>query len=85
MYCCFEKGCLTNEEKLTRQCRKLLWAMVVDCLGLIKVKVFQPVKGNSANPCIITPPSFLHAQHRQPQSSNAKLLMGHVSPKNGMR
>ena len=24
---CFEKGCLTNGEKLTRHCRKLLWVM----------------------------------------------------------
>ena len=29
MYSCFEKGCLTKGEKLTRQCRKLLWVMVV--------------------------------------------------------
>ena len=27
-YSCFEKGCLTKGEKLTRQCRKLLWVMV---------------------------------------------------------
>ena len=29
IYSCFEKGCLTNGEKLTRQCRKVLWVMVV--------------------------------------------------------
>ena len=28
-YSCFEKGCLTNGEKLTRRYRKLLWVMVV--------------------------------------------------------
>ena len=29
VYSCFEKGCLTNEGNLTRQCRKLLWVIVV--------------------------------------------------------
>ena len=29
VYSCSEKGCLTKGEKLTRQCRKLLWVMVV--------------------------------------------------------
>ena len=29
IYSCFEKGCLTNGEKLTWQCQKLLWVMVV--------------------------------------------------------
>ena len=28
-YSCFEKGCLTNGRKLTRQSRKLLWVMAV--------------------------------------------------------
>ena len=28
-YSCFEKGCLTNDENLSQQCRKLLWVMVV--------------------------------------------------------
>ena len=28
-YSCFEKGCLTKGEKLTLQCRKLLWVMVI--------------------------------------------------------
>ena len=29
IYRCFEKGCLTIGERLTRQCRKSLWVMVV--------------------------------------------------------
>ena len=29
VYSCVEKGCITNLEKLTRQCPKLLWVMVV--------------------------------------------------------
>ena len=29
VYSCVEEGCLRNLEKLTRQCRKLLWVMVV--------------------------------------------------------
>ena len=29
VYSCFEKGCLTSGEKFTRQCRNLLWVMVV--------------------------------------------------------
>ena len=28
VYSCFEKGCLTNTETLTRQFQKLLWVMV---------------------------------------------------------
>ena len=28
IYSCFEKGCLTIGEKLSRQCRKLLWVIV---------------------------------------------------------
>ena len=29
VYSHFGKGCLTNEEMLTQQCRKVLWVMVV--------------------------------------------------------
>ena len=39
IYSCFEKGCLTNGEKLMRQCRKLLW-----------VRCFNVVEGNSTKP-----------------------------------
>ena len=38
---CFEKGCLTNGEKLTQQRRKLLWVMVVFTVARLNLKVFQ--------------------------------------------
>ena len=41
IYSCFEKGCLTKGEKLTRQCRKLLWVMVVFTVAWVNLKVFQ--------------------------------------------
>ena len=42
IYSCFERGCLTNGEKLTRQCRMLLWVMrVVFTVGWVNFKVFQ--------------------------------------------
>ena len=40
-YSCFEKGCLTNGKKPTRQCRKLLWVMVVLTVAWLNRKVFQ--------------------------------------------
>ena len=39
-YSCFEKGCLTNGEKLTR-CRNLLWVMVVFTVAWVNLKVFK--------------------------------------------
>ena len=41
IYSYFEKGCLTNVEKLTRQCRKLLWVMVIFTVVWMNHKVFQ--------------------------------------------
>ena len=41
IYSCFEKGCLTNGEKLTWQCQKLLWVMVVFTVAWVKLKMFQ--------------------------------------------
>ena len=41
VYSCFEKGCLTNGDMLTRQCRKLLWVMVVFTVVWVNLKVFQ--------------------------------------------
>ena len=72
VYSCFEKGCLTNEEKRTRQCRKWLW--VIRILRWLELKVFKRVEGNSSNPCIHNF-SFLLACHREPQSISAKLLL----------
>ena len=51
-YSCFEKGCLTNGENLTRQCRKLLWVMVVLRLLERTSRCFSVVEGNSTNTCI---------------------------------
>ena len=39
IYSCFEKGCLANREKLTRQCRQ--WVMVVFTVAWLNVEVFQ--------------------------------------------
>ena len=41
IYSCFEIGCLTNGEKPTWQCRKLLWVMVVFTVAWVNLKVFQ--------------------------------------------
>ena len=40
LYSCFQKGFLTNGVKLTRQCRKLLWVMVL-LKDWMNLKVFQ--------------------------------------------
>ena len=49
LYTCFEKGSLTNGEKLTRQCRKLLWVMVVFTVAWVNLRGFSVVEGNSTN------------------------------------
>ena len=65
---------LTKEEKLSRQCRKLLWVMVglqlLDWTG----KCFSMVEGNSTNTCVMISPSLL-LKHHETQSRNAKLLL----------
>ena len=77
IYSCFEKGCLTNEEKRTRQCRQWIW--VIRILGFHdwSSRCLKPVEGNSTNPCIHNF-SFLLAGHREPQSNNAKLLVAYA-------
>ena len=40
-YSSFEKDCLTYGEKLTRQCRKVLWVMVVFTVPWVNFKVIQ--------------------------------------------
>ena len=74
IYSCFEKGCLTNEEKRTRQCRQWLW--VIRILGFHdwSSRCLKPAEGNSTNPYIHNF-SFLLARHREPQSINPKLLL----------
>ena len=61
VYSCFEKGCLTNGEKLTRHCRKLLWVMVVLRLLAWTSRCLSVEEGNSTNTCIRTS-SFLVAK-----------------------
>ena len=41
IYSCFKKGCLTKGEKLLRQCRKLLWVMVVFMVAWVNHMVFH--------------------------------------------
>ena len=52
VYSCFEKGCLTIGARLTRQCRKLLWVMVILRLLDWTSRCFSVVEGNSTNLCI---------------------------------
>ena len=73
-YSCFEKGCLTNKEKRTRQCRKWLW--VIRILGFHdwSSRFLKPAEGNSTKPYIHNF-SFLLARHHEPQSISPKLLL----------
>ena len=40
-YTAVSRSCLTNGEKLTRQCCRLLWVMVVFTVARVNLKVFQ--------------------------------------------
>ena len=51
-YSCFEYGSLTVEKKLTRQCRKLLWVMMVSQLLDWTWRFFSAVEGHITNTCI---------------------------------
>ena len=51
-YSCYEIGCLKHGERLTRQCRKSLWVMVVFMVVSMNHKVFRVVERNSTNTCI---------------------------------
>ena len=73
IYSCFEKGCLPNGEKLTRQCRKSLWVMVVftvacfyGCLQRGGMKLHKHVFVLSRS---------LLLNRLEPQSSKARLLL----------
>ena len=52
IYSCFEKGCLTKGEKRTRQCRKLLWVMVIFIVVWANLTVFHREEGNGTNTCV---------------------------------
>ena len=47
VYNYFKKGCLTNGEKLMRQCRKLLWVMGVFTIALVNPGCFSMMEGNN--------------------------------------
>ena len=74
IYSCFEKGCLTNGEKLTRQCRKLLWVMVVFTVARGNLKVFQR-GGMKQHKHVFVFSRSLLLNRFEPQSSKVKLLL----------
>ena len=74
VYSCFEKGCLTNGEKLTRLCRKLLWVLVVFTVAWVNLKVFQR-SGRKQHKHIFVLSRSLLLNHLELQSSKAKLLL----------
>ena len=74
IYSCFKCGCLTKEEKLTRQSRKLLWVMVV--LGcFIKVQGVSAWWRETAKTRVFMLSPSLLLNHLETQSSKAKLLL----------
>ena len=73
-YGCFEKGCLTKGEKLTRQCRKLLWVIVVFTVAWVNLKVFQR-GGRKQHKHVFVLSLSLLLNHLEPQSSKAKLVL----------
>ena len=74
IYSCFEKGSLTNREKLTRQCRTLLWVIVVFTVAWVNLKVFQR-GGRKQNKHVFLLSRSLLMNHLEPESSKAKLLL----------
>ena len=75
-YSCFEKGYLTNGERLTWQCRKLLWVMEVFTIAWLNLKVFQRGgrKEHKHVHVFVLCPSLL-LNHLKPQSSKALRLL----------
>ena len=74
IYSCFEKGCLTNGQKLTRQCRKLLWVMVVLTVVRGNLKVFQRGGMKQHKHVFVFSLSLLR-NRLEPQSSKVKVLL----------
>ena len=73
-YSCFEKGCLTNGEKLTRRYRKLLWVMVVYvCLSEPRGVSAWWTEETAQTPVFMLSPSQL-LNRLTPQSSKAYRL-----------
>ena len=76
IYSCFEKGCLTIGEKLSRQCRKLLWVIVVFFYGcFIKPLSVSAWKKETAQARVFVLPPFLLLNHLKPQPSKAQRLL----------
>ena len=81
IYSCFERGCLTNGEKLTRQCRKLLWVMVVFTVAWVNLKAVFQRDGRKQHKAVFVLSRSLLLNHLEPQSvlSKARLLL-HTMP-----
>ena len=73
IYSCFKKG-LTNREKLTRQCRKLLWVMSVFTFPWVNFNMFQRC-GRKQHKRVFVHSRSLLLNRLEPQSSKAKLLL----------
>ena len=68
---CFEKGCLTNGEKLTQQYRKLLWVMVVFMVAWVNQVVLAWLKETAQTHVFVLSLNLL-LNHLKPQSSKAR-------------
>ena len=75
IYSCFEKGCLTNGEKHTRQCRKLLWVMVVFTVARVNLRVFKRGGRKQHKHVLFLLSRSLPLNHLEPQSSKTKLFL----------
>ena len=70
-YRSFEKGCPTKAYKRTRQCRKVLWAMVALSVLVIEAeRCFSVIEENSTNTCTHASLSFLLKQRELKLSSD---------------
>ena len=76
LYSCFEKGCLTKGEKRTRQCRKLLWVMVIFIVVWANLTVFHREEGNGTNTCVRFS-SFLVAESSWTSIKQSQTLITH--------
>ena len=71
IYSCFEEDCL---EKLTRQCRKLLWVMVVFTVAWVNLKIFQRGRRKQHQRVFVFSRSFL-LNRLELKSNKEKLLL----------
>ena len=73
------RGCLTNGEKLTRQCRKLLWVMWFLRLLDWTSRSFRVVEENSTNTRISVLLNYLKPQSSKTELSRPKMPIGIVA------